>query len=213
MALSISDVPRVTVDVYLMNERARPAGDRHEYLDGLVYAMAGESEAHGTICMNLAAALVTQLRGGPCRAFSKDMRVRCGPHHPGTRAGFYAYPDLVVVCGERRYHDQERDVLLNPTVLIEVLSPSTEAFDRGEKFDRYRTWLATLTDYVLVAQDHPRIEHYHRLVAGTWDGRMIEGLDAHLDLPNITCTLPLAEVYEGIVFPPSAEDEHARAQG
>jgi len=205
MALSISDVPRVTVDVYLMNERARPSGDRHEYLDGLVYAMAGESEAHGTICMNLAAALVTQLRGGPCRAFSKDMRVRCGPHHPGTHAGFYAYPDLVVVCGERRYHDQERDVLLNPTVLIEVLSPSTETFDRGEKFDRYRTWLATLTDYVLVAQDRPVIDHYHRTATGHWEVETLAGEGVHLHLETIGCTVPLAEVYERIVFPHAEE--------
>jgi Uma2 family endonuclease len=205
MALSISDVPRVTVDVYLMNERARPSGDRHEYLDGLVYAMAGESEAHGTICMNLAAALVMQLRGGPCRAFSKDMRVRCGPHHPGTHAGFYAYPDLVVVCGERRYHDQERDVLLNPTVLIEVLSPSTETFDRGEKFDRYRSWLATLTDYVLVAQDRPLIDHYHRQEDGTWVLRALEGLQAALHLGTIGCTVPLAEMYDRLVFPHAEE--------
>src|SRR5262249_35140853 len=135
-----------------------------------------------------------------------------GPHHPGTLAGFYAYPNLVVVCGERRYHDQARDVLLNPTVLFEVLSPSTEAFDRGEKFERYRTWLATLTDYVLVAQDCPRIEHYHRQAADTWDCRTLVGLDAHLHLPSISCSLPLADVYEGIVLPPSAEDDHAPDQ-
>jgi Uma2 family endonuclease len=150
--------------------------------------------------MNLAAALVTQLRGGPCQAFSKDMRVRCGPHQSGTRAGFYAYPDLVVVCGERRYHDQERDVLLNPTVLIEVLSPSTETFDRGEKFDRYRTWLATLTDYVLVAQDRPVIDHYHRQMDGTWVLHTLEGLQARLPLETIGCTVALAEVYDRLVF-------------
>jgi Uma2 family endonuclease len=195
-----------------MHERARPAGDRHEYIDGLVYAMAGESESHGTICMNLAAALVTQLRRGPCRAFSKDMRVRCGPHHPGTRAGFYAYPDLVVVCGERRYHDQERDVLLNPTVLIEVLSPSTEAFDRGEKFERYRTWLATLTDYVLVAQDRPVIDHYQRGDDALWTLRTLEGMEARLHLETIGCTVPLADVYERIVFPQDEGEPASRAR-
>ena len=82
--------------------------------------------------------------------------------------GLFAYPDLVVVCGALQFHDQARDVLLNATVIVEVLSPSTEAFDRGEKFRRYRTWLPTLTDYVLVAQDRPLIDHYHRQEDGTW---------------------------------------------
>src|SRR5262245_2480198 len=127
MALGQLDFPRITVERYLYEERGRPSGDRHEYLDGVVYAMAGESVAHGIISMNLSAALVLQLRGGPCRAFSKDMKVRCGPYRPETMAGFYAYPDLVVVCGEPQVHDTHRDVLLNPTVLIEVLSPSTAA--------------------------------------------------------------------------------------
>ena len=88
--------------------------------------------------------------------------MRCGPYRSHTREGLYAYPDLVVVCGPSQYHDQARDVLLNPTVIVEVLSPSTEAFDRGEKFRRYRAWLPALTDYLLVAQDRPLIDHYHR---------------------------------------------------
>jgi Uma2 family endonuclease len=125
-------------------------------------AMAGESEDHGIICTNLSGVLFAQLRGTPRRAFSKDTKVCCGPYRPHTREGLYAYPDLVVVCGPGQYHDQARDVLLNPTVIVEVLSPSTEIFDRGDKLYRYRRWLPTLTDYVLVAQDRPVIDYYQR---------------------------------------------------
>jgi len=115
----------------------------------------------------------------------------------------------VVVCGPSQYHDQARDVLLNPTVIVEVLSPSTEAIDRGDKLYRYRRWLPTLTDYVLVAQDRPMIDHYRRTPTASpapqeqtrWELETLEGLDAHLRLPSIACTVPLAEVYERIVFP------------
>src|SRR5207249_7488410 len=127
-----------------------------------------------------------------------------GPYRPHTREGLYAYPDLVVVCDPSQYHDQARDVLLNPTVIVEVLSPSTEAVDRGEKFRRYRAWLPTLTDYVLVAQDRPVIDHYHREDDALWTLRTLrtlEGLEAQLHLETIGCTVPLADVYERIVFP------------
>jgi Uma2 family endonuclease len=214
MALAPTRQPyRFTVEEYLAFERA--SEERHEYLDGVIYAMdssastqamAGESEEHGTICMNLSISLGLQLRGTPWRAFSKDTKVRCGPYRSHTREGLYAYPDLVVVCGPSQYHDQARDVLLNPTVIVEVLSPSTEAIDRGDKLHRYRRWLPTLTDYVLVAQDRPLIDHYHRTPSGQWELETIEGLDANLHLPSIACTVPLTEVYERIVFP-QAEGE------
>ena len=219
MVLASSPQPyRFTVEEYLAFER--PSDERHEYLDGVIYAMAGsaspqamagESEDHGTICVNLVTSLVTQLRGSPCRVFSKDTKVRCGPYRSYTREGLYAYPDLVVVCGPSQYLDQARDVLLNPTVIVEVLSPSTEAFDRGEKFRRYRAWLPTLTDYVLVAQDRPLIDHYHRQEDGTWALHALEGLDAPLNLETIGCTVPLADVYERIVFPQAEGDPIPRA--
>jgi Uma2 family endonuclease len=197
--------PRMTVEDYLIEERA--AEERHEYLDGLVYAMAGESPDHGRICVNLTASLVTQLRGSGCEVFSKDTKVRCGPTpRPGqSMQGLFAYPDLVVVCGALQFHDQVQDVLLNPLVILEVLSPSTEAFDRGEKFHRYRRWLPTLTDYVLVAQDRPVIDQYHRTEAGRWEVDTLEGLGARLHLPRIGCTVALGDVYERIVFPQAAE--------
>jgi len=111
-----------------------------------------------------------------------------------------------VVCGPSTYHDQVRDVLLNPTVIVEVLSPSTEAIDRGDKLHRYRRWLPTLTDYVLVAQDRPLIDHYHHTAAGVWVFETLEGLHTVLHLPSIHCTVPLTDVYERLVFPPMAED-------
>ena len=207
MALAPTRQPyRFTVEEYLAFERA--SEERHEYLDGVIYAMAGESPDHGRICMNLSAALVLQLRGSDCEAFSKDMKVCCGPYRAHTREGLYVYPDLVVVCSAMQFHSQAEDVLVNPKVIVEVLSPSTEAFDRGEKFRRYRAWLPTLTDYVLVAQDQPVIDHYQRTPTGTpapqeqtrWELETLEGLDAHLHLPSIACTVPLTEVYERIVF-------------
>lgn len=195
---------RFTVEEYLAFERA--SDERHEYLDGVIYAMAGESPDHGRICINLAATLVPQLRGSDCEAFSKDLKVCCGSYRAHAREGLYAYPDLVVVCGAMQFHSQAEDVLVNPKVIVEVLSPSTEALDRGEKFRRYRAWLPTLTDYVLVAQDRPLIDHYQRTTTGRWELETLEGLDAHLHLPGIDCTVPLAEVYERIVFPQDEGD-------
>ena len=214
---------RFTVEEYLAFERA--SDERHEYLDGVIYAMAGESPNHGRICTNLGGLLYAQLRGSPCEAFTKDTKVCCGPYRAHTREGLYAYPDLVVVCGAMQFHGQAQDVLVNPTIIVEVLSPSTEAFDRGEKFRRYRAWLPTLTDYVLVAQDQPVIDHYQCTSTGSpapvpphggrnqeqtrWELETLEGLDAHLHLPSIACTVPLSEMYERIVFPP-AEGELTR---
>src|ERR687887_67225 len=197
-----------TIDQYLALERTEE--ERHEYLDGCVYAMAGESPDHGRICMNLYGSLWPQLRGTPCEALAKDPKVRCGPTpRPGqSMQGLFAYPGLVIVCGALQFHDQARDVLLNPTVIVEVLSPSTEAFDWGEKFRRYRTWLPTLTDYVLVAQDRPLIDHYRRQEDDTWVLRALEGLQARMHLVTIGCTVPLTDVYERVVFPttPAAEE-------
>ena len=207
MALAPPPQPYLfTIEEYLAFERA--SDERHEYLDGVIYAMAGESPNHGTICVNLTASLVPQLRGSPCHVFSKDTKVLFGPmpRTRGSRQGLFAYPDLVVVCGTMQFHDAAQDVLLNPTVIIEVLSPSTEGFDRGEKFQRYRHWLPTLTDYVLVAQDRPVIDHYHRGDEALWTLQTLEGLEARLHLENIACTVPLAEVYERIVFPQAEGD-------
>lgn len=185
-------LPAFTQEEYLTLERTSEI--RHECLDGFVYAMAGESPTHSTICFNLAGALHAQLRGTPCRGFSPNMKVRAGER------GLYAYPDLAVACGEPRFHDEHGDVLTNPAVIFEVLSPSTEAYDRGEKFARYRA-IETLRDYVLVAQDGPRVEHFSRQPDGSWSRAEINGLDGVLSLASIDCRIRLADVYDRIAFP------------
>lgn len=201
---------RYTVQEYLALERASEA--RHEFLDGQIYAMAGESPAHSDICTNLVAELRAQLRGTPCRVWSKDVKVRSGPAPQTGRStkGLFSYPDLVVVCGEPQFHDEHRDVLLNPTVIIEVLSPSTEAFDRGEKWSRYQTWLPSLTHYVLVSQSKPQLEHYLRQPNGEWLYSSVKDPEGSLHLTSVDCALRLAEVYDRVVFPgqtPEQADE------
>src|SRR4029453_17375077 len=194
-----------TVTEYLAFERS--ADERHEYLDGHLYAMAGESLNHGIICTNLVMALGAQLRGTPFLLLSKDMKVRSSPlpQTPRFRKGLFSYPDLVIVCGEPLFHDVNRDVLLNPKVIIEVLSPSTEAFDRGGKFLRYQTWNPTLTDYVLVSQEAPIMEHFIRRDDGSWSYYMYQGIEWQASLASVGCTLRLADVYDRIVFPPEQD--------
>lgn len=192
--------PAVTVAEYLTLERA--AENRHYYLDGAIYAMAGESGPHGDISANLVGSLVNQLKGQPCRVRTKDTKVCSGPLLAAgeTTRGLFSYPDLVVICGRPEYHDVLQDVVLNPKVILEVLSPSTEAFDRGEKFMRLQTWNASLTDYVLVSQDCPQIEHYTRQSDGTWTYRRTVGLAASIAIPSIQCTLNLADVFDRVSF-------------
>lgn len=190
-----------TVDQYLARERA--AEERHEYLDGHIIAMAGESLNHGIISVNLVGSLHPQLRGTPCLALTKDSKVRSGPVPMLGRStrGLFSYPDVVVVCDEPEFHDSYRDVILNPRVLFEVLSPGTEAFDRGAKFDRYQSFTPTLSDYVLVSQDRACVEHYHRQADGGWMYHRHVGLEAALRLESIGCTLRLADVYDRARFP------------
>src|ERR1700682_4990288 len=169
--------PIFTVDEYLAIERFTE--ERHEFLDGQIYAMAGESGEHGDISANLVGTLVNQLKGTPCRVRAKDTKVRSGPtpRLVGSTSGLYSYPDIVVFCGEPEYHDTYEDVILNPTVIVEVLSPTTEAFDRGEKFARFKTWNLTLQDYLLVSQDQPQIEHFGRQFDGGWSNHRHTGLE------------------------------------
>ncbi len=190
-----------TVAEYLTLERE--SLDRHEYIDGEIYAMAGESDEHGEISTNLVIAIGSQLKGTTCRVRTKDTKVRSGPtpRLHGSRSGLYSYPDLVVICGEPDYHDDHTDVLLNPIVIIEVLSESTEAFDRGEKQKRYQTWHPWLTDYILVSQDRPEVEHSIRQADGSWAQHHYSGIDASFTIESIRCTVKLADVYDRVEFP------------
>jgi len=148
-----------TPDEYLAIERE--ADFKSEYLSGEMFAMAGASERHDLIAGNLIAEVRTQLKGRPCRTYPSDMKVETGP------VGLYSYPDVTVACGQPLFHDDRRDVLLNPTVLFEVLSPSTEAFDRGAKFAHYRR-IESLTDYVIVSTSEHRVEHYIKQSGNQW---------------------------------------------
>ncbi|HET7079982.1 MAG TPA: Uma2 family endonuclease [Chloroflexia bacterium] len=188
--------PYYTPEEYLALERAAPY--KSEYLAGEIFAMAGAREEHNTIAANIVRQLGNQFQGRPCRVYVSDMRVRVSP------AGLYTYPDVVAVCGPREFADAHHDTLINPTVIFEILSPSTEAYDRGEKFAQY--WrLASLTDYVLVAQDRVRVEHFTRQGDG-WFVTAASALDDALRLASIDAVLPLAALYENLEFPPSAAE-------
>ncbi|HEV8061337.1 MAG TPA: Uma2 family endonuclease [Gemmataceae bacterium] len=199
-ATSKSKLGSFAFDQYLKIERS--SEDRHYFLDGEIYAMAGESPVHGDISTNIVITLGSQLKGRLCRVPSKDTKVRSGPVLSAgeTTRGLCSYPDVLVICGEPEYHDAAKDVVLNPQVILEVLSPSTEAFDRGEKFNRMQTWNPTLSDYLLVSQDRPQIEHFVRQPDGRWSYCRTIGLDASTMIASIQCTLKLADVYDRIVF-------------
>ena len=183
--------PVFTDTDYLTFERF--AQERHEFLDGSVYAMEGESPNHSTICFNLYGSIYSQLRGKRCRGYSPNMKVAT------NEAGLFSYPDLIIVCGQPKYHDKTSDVVTNPTVIFEVLSPSTESYDRGEKFLRYTNNIATLEDYVLISQQSAHVEHYSK--ASGWKKMEIDGLDSTLLLETVECKVALAELYDRIEFP------------
>ena len=178
---------RLTPDEYLAIERA--AETKSEYWDGEMFAMSGASRKHGLAGFAIARHLGNQLVDRPCEAFIGDMRVRM----PKRRA--YVYPDVVVACGEPQFEDDQLDTLLNPTLVIEILSPSTANFDRGHKFQHYRT-IASLQEYVLVHQDAVRVEHYRRQSDASWVLREFSQLGDTLNLASIDCRLQLEAIYE-----------------
>jgi Uma2 family endonuclease len=191
--MSVQRKPYLTPAEYLAIERA--AEYRSEYLGGESFAMPGASERHATIVANCLYLLVGQLKGRPCKAYANDMRLKVSP------TGLYTYPDLIVVCGERQFDDEHQDTLLNPTVLIEVLSESTEAYDRGRKFAHYRT-LGSLSEYLLIAQEQPRIEQFVRQADGRWLFSAHERLADAVEITSAGCILPLADVYDKVDLAP-----------
>lgn len=184
-------VASLTPAEYLKIERASEL--RHEYFQGEMFAMTGGSARHSLIKMNIGRELSTKLKGQPCTAFDSDLRIRVSP------TGLYTYPDVSVVCGELEYDDVQRDTVVNPTLLIEVLSDSSEAYDRGKKFEHYRQ-IAALREYVLISQKWPTIERYLRNPDDTWTLTAVLGLDASLHLASLDVTLSLAEVYDRVTF-------------
>ena len=177
-------------------ERERLAERKSEYRYGQIVAMSGASRKHNLIALNLGGELRQQLRGGSCETYVADMRVKVSP------TGLYTYPDVVVACGEIRFEDGHIDTLLNPIVLIEVLSPSTEAYDRAEKFEHYRR-LDSLREYVLVSQDRMRVERYVRR-GDAWERTELTGPDELLTIAAVDCTIRLADIYERVAFSPDS---------
>lgn len=179
-------------DEYLAFEREQEG--KHEFLDGRIYAMSGASADHNRIVGSTYATLYSQIVNRSCDVFPSDMRVRV------PSKGLFTYPDISVVCGEAKFDDTSQpDTLLNPQVIIEVLSPSTEAYDRGDKFENYRA-LSSLQTYLLISQDKPRIERFNRQDDGLWTYTYAMGLEAVLELPAIQCELALQDVYAKVTF-------------
>jgi Uma2 family endonuclease len=181
----------LTEEEYLLIERQ--AQEKSEFVRGEMFAMSGATRSHNVIAQRISRLLGNQLEGRGCDVYQSDMKVRV------ASTGRFAYPDVVVVCGERQYLDDRNDVLLNPTVLIEVLSESTANYDRGDKSRDYRL-LGSLRELLIVAQDEPLIEHFVRQDKNTWNFTSTQGLEAEIELPSIGCKLRLADVFAGIEF-------------
>jgi len=187
--------PHLTFDDWLEAERASLEG-RSEYIDGEVFAMTGASAAHNAIVMNIGSALHTQMKGRPCQVYANDMKVRVRTSNTG------AYPDLVAFCAEHEFQDNRRDILLNPSLIVEVLSGSTEAYDRGDKFALYRQ-IPSLREYLLVSQHQVAVDLYTRGEDGRWILTDFSDLNDSIHLASVDCTLDLAEVYDKVEFVPA----------
>lgn len=188
---AVKPQPYITEEEYLALERASTT--KHEYYNGRIYAMTGAKEPHNLINGNTLASLHNQLRRKQCRVYSSDMRVKV------IKTGLNTYPDIVIICGQPQFTDATRDTVTNPIVIIEILSDSTERYDRGMKFQNYRA-IDTLRDYLLIAQDHHHIEHFSRQDSGLW---VLQEAISDTDIINISsieCILSLQDVYEKVEF-------------
>jgi Uma2 family endonuclease len=190
--MSPQPVSRLTSQEYLVSER--DSEQKHEFYRGEMFAMGGASFAHNQITTNIGTLVNTLLRNRDCAVTLNDLRVKI------TATGRYTYPDVVVTCESPKFEDEQFDTLLNPQVIMEVLSNSTESYDRGKKFEHYRQ-IESLREYVLVAQDHPQIERFSRQEDRHWLFDEASGLDAALHLTTIDVTLKLADVYAKVQFP------------
>jgi Uma2 family endonuclease len=175
---------RMTPGEYLAFERV--SDERHEYVDGEIFALAGGTREHNLIAANVTRELGNALLERPCEVYGSDQKINAA-------AGKYHYPDASVICGPPVFADASRDVMLNPRVIVEVLSESTERYDRGDKFASYRA-IATFADYVLVSQTAVLVEHFHRLPDGTWLYRPL-GPGEQLVLPSLDCAIPVDRLY------------------
>jgi Uma2 family endonuclease len=191
--MSTLSKPYLTPEQYLAIERQ--AEFKSEYYQGEMFAMSGARRAHNLIAVNAVRELSQQLRGRSCEAYSNDMRVRV------TSEELYTYPDLIIVCGEPMFLDNSFDTLLNPNVIVEVLSESTEAYDRGQKFKLYRS-LDSLAEYLLISSQQVSAELFTRQSDGLWLLNAKSSLEDSLDLQSVDCRLRLADLYEKVAFSP-----------
>jgi Uma2 family endonuclease len=171
----------------------RELDTRNEYIGGQVYAMTGAKENHNLIVVNLAAELRARFKQRPCRVFANDMKVRINLADAST------YPDVLALCGEREFHDQRKDIICNPSLIVEVLSPSTEAHDRGDKFALYRR-LPSLQDYLLISQERMAAELYTRQADGRWLMSEFNQEQQVIRLDSVDCEVPMAEIYDKVEF-------------
>ncbi len=181
----------VTPEQYL--ERERQAEYKSEYFQGEVFAMAGGTEAHSLIAVNIVALLRQQTGNRSCRTYNSDLQVQV------SATGLYTYPDACVVCGEAKFLDEGRRTLLNPTLIVEVLSPSTEAYNRGRKFEHYRT-IESLQEYLMVASDRMQADLFTRHPEGHWMFSSFGDPGDVVGLKSIGCRLVLADIYEKVEF-------------
>jgi Uma2 family endonuclease len=195
--IAMSAIPnepiRMSESEYLEFERQNEF--KHEYINGEVFAMAGASREYLLLCTALSRLLANQLDDRDCEVYSNDIRVKA------EKLSSYYYPDVVVVCGEPKFIDKVFDTLTNPTVIIEVLSPSTKRFDANEKFADYRR-MDSVQEYLLVYQDKARIEHYFKNSEGKWEVEDLLGLEATLQLTSIDCELKMADIYKKLKLSP-----------
>lgn len=196
--MSSQIIPYISPTEYL--KRERQAEYKNEYLNGEIFAMTGASRKHNLITFNLSSTFQQQLKGKQCEGYSGDMRVKVQSN------GLYTYPDLVIVCGEPKFEDDSVDTLLNPTILIEVLSKSTERYDRIAKTSYYRT-IDSLTEHLLVAQDEVRLEHYVKQENGEWLMFDYRSLDNIAELESIGCSVALRDVYDKVTMDQESRNE------
>jgi Uma2 family endonuclease len=180
---------KLTVMEYLVAERA--AERKHEYYQGEIFAMAGASREHNSIKDNLIVHLGVQLLPTSCRTRSSDQRVAV------ANATFFTYPDIVVLCGEGEYADEDRDTLLNPKVIFEVLSPTTQKYDRNEKFKLYQA-IESLEEYVLVHPREAKLERFHRHEDGSWQSETFAGLTTIFEMQSVSVRIPLQAIYDRV---------------
>jgi Uma2 family endonuclease len=179
----------ITPEEYLAFERK--AEYKNEYFDGEIFAMVGASRKHNLITINIASSLHAQLRNRPCEVYSSDMRVKI------PNANIYTYADLTVACGEPKFEDAQVETLLNPDVIVEVLSKSTASYDRRQKFAFYRT-IESLTDYILVSQDTVHVEQYTKQSDNRWLLADFRSTEDVMQLESVQCTLALREIYDKV---------------